>query len=152
MEKASKKENRTILMRTTAPGRAPVTSMILCKASSPKTCCSPPAASESRGRGGSMGRMPLRRNRVDVAFGLNEALFVTVAQRNKTVLGESPAQRTPGFFSFLTLSERMPDRTWSCQHTLDLMQSYQQCPWSQHRCIYTSLKETPQNFKQQRKF
>ena len=71
--------------------------------------------------------MPLKRNRVDVAFGLNEALFVTDAKRDKTVLGESPAHRTPGFFSFLTLSERMPDRMWSCQHTLDLMQSYQQC-------------------------
>ena len=151
MEKARKKENRTLLMRTTAPGRAPVTSMILCEASSPKTRCFPPAAPESRGRGGRVGRMPLKRNRAGVAFGLSEALFVTNAQRNKTVLGESPAQCTLGFF-FLTLSERMPDRTWSCQHPLTSCRVTSNGLGLRPRCIYTSLKETPQNFKQQRKF
>ena len=109
-------------------------------------------APASRGRGGRAGKMPLKRNRAAVAFGLKEVLCVTDAQRNKTVLGESPTQCTLCLFSFLILSEGMPDRTWSCQHTLDLTQSYQQCPGLRHRCIYTSLKDTPQNFKQQREF
>ena len=99
-----------------------------------------------------MGRMPLKRNRADVAFGLSEALFVTDAQRNKTVLRESPAQCTLGFFSFLTLSERIPDRMWSCQHPLTSCRVTSNVLGLGRRCIYTSLKETPQNFKQQRKF
>ena len=60
----------------------------------------------------------------DLAFGLNQVLFVIDTQTNKIVHRESPIQCTLCSYPFLLLLERIPDRTRYDQHTLEPVKRY----------------------------